>query len=329
MFEKIDVSRIPEQMLLRKYLERIPLYENLNIETSTFLSVIIRTQGKRNYLLKEALMSLANQSDNDFEIIIVGHKMNEQGLQELFDIIKEQSQFIREHTRIFNSEANGRADLLNFGFDKAEGCYLAVLDDDDYVLDNWVEEFHKAGNEHYGNILHSYVLMQQCEMIRDKNGNIKAKPLKRLDKSLCYNFDYTFQMNENGCPLNGLAFPSYAYRNLGIKFDVNCDVLEDWDFLMRMVPFTGIYDIEKPTAVYRIFFKNGNSHSEYDNQYWKDTRSYIRDKLNKEFYPISGEMFSQNEISNGEEYKVLARRIGIKNAYKILKSSIAIYLDKQ
>lgn len=48
-------------------------------KTNVFLSVILRTQGNRPTGLREAMLCLRAQSNQDFEIILIGHKAGKRG----------------------------------------------------------------------------------------------------------------------------------------------------------------------------------------------------------------------------------------------------------
>ena len=48
-------------------------------DDAPFLSVIMRTQGHRPEALSEVLLCLCGQSDTDFEVIIMGHNLDDVG----------------------------------------------------------------------------------------------------------------------------------------------------------------------------------------------------------------------------------------------------------
>ena len=65
---------------------------------------------------------------------------------------------------------------------------------------------------------------------------------------------------------------------LGISFDENLPVLEDWDFLMKAALPGGVIDTGRPTAIYHRWF-TGPSSSDEPEAVWRNTRSAILMKL--------------------------------------------------
>ena len=112
--------------------------------TDPFLSVLVRTQGRRRSTLIETLLSLAAQTSQDFEVLILAHDMKEADLAELDLLVESFDGELSEKVRIVRVEGGGRARPLNAGVQKARGKYLAVLDDDDIAFAQWVEAFHKS-----------------------------------------------------------------------------------------------------------------------------------------------------------------------------------------
>ena len=59
-----------------------------------FLSVVMRTQGKRLESFKDALLCLASQTDQDFEVVVVEHAKKIS--PKILKIIDSQPSFMRE-----------------------------------------------------------------------------------------------------------------------------------------------------------------------------------------------------------------------------------------
>ena len=330
----IDFGAIPEEALLRKYLAPV-ISEEINKPDPerSFLSVIIRTQGKRNSLLRETLLSLAGQSDEDFEIILAGHKLNDRDLTAVENLAAEQPPFLREKIKLYNCLEEGRSAILNYAFEHSNGRYISVLDDDDYALDNWVEKFHEAEKEHNGNIFHSYALIQSCEMI-EKEGIGAPCTIARPIIQPCEDFDYQWQLIKNKCPFNSFAFPRFVFFELGMRFDPELEVVEDWDFLMRTVVYAGVYDIREVTTVYRKFINNENSCTNSNNRIWENNEKKVRNRLADYYCPQKNAISvsnSENITTRKEtepDFRQMAGRMGVKNAFLVFKSAIKIYLSK-
>lgn len=244
-----------------------------------FLSVVIRTQGKRPEMLREALLSLGAQTDDDFEVILIGHKLNEDQNSLVSQILSDMPQKLRDMIRFIKLDYGNRATPLNIGFSYARGEYISILDDDDLVFDNWVDEFHKAAREKDGRILHAYTIAQDWEVVNTDCGLKGLRAVSPLKDIFCEDFVMIKQLEMNTCPLGGLSFPAYAFRELGIIFDETLDTTEDWDFLMRTSFVTGVKDIRVPTYFYRLWVNAENSASVHDQNEWKNNYDKIQEKF--------------------------------------------------
>lgn len=268
-----------DELFEREYLPLVRKGNSLlNVSPRPFLSVITRTQGKREEMLMETLLSLSAQSDMDFEVILVGHKLDENQTELVEKIISQQTHELRSRIRFIKLDKGNRTAPLNFGFAHARGSYVAILDDDDLVFDNWVEEFHKASKEHYGMILHAFVIMQEWMVIRSEEGKEVLRAAHAPGDVYCTYFDIVRQLSVNYCPILGLAFPAYWFQKKGIIFDEQLSTNEDWDYLMRVAALAGVHDIEVPTSLYRWWLNSEDSKTEHKPDEWIVNRIRIQDK---------------------------------------------------
>jgi len=243
-----------------------------------FLSVVMRTQGTRHEMLREALHSLWAQTDKDFEVLLIGHKLSDEQYAELNKIINEFPPIFKAHIRFIRIGYGNRATPLNIGFSYAHGEYIAVLDDDDIVFDNWVEEFHKAAKKTPGKLLHAYVAAQRWEKV-DCGGIMKLRACGSIELNFCCDFVMFRQLSQNFCPLLGLAFPAYVFQKIGVIFDETLDTAEDWDVLMRTAFLTGVIDINEPTSLYRLWVNTENSQTLHDKTVWEANFYRIQKKF--------------------------------------------------
>lgn len=260
-----------------------------------FLSVIIRTQGKRIEGLREAFLCLEAQTDQDFEVILVAHNANESGLKNINIILEELNHTLKNKIHFIIVNEGTRATPINYGFAHAIGTYAAIFDDDDILFDNWVESFHKALAEGNNRLLHAYTFSQKWQ-ITDSGYCAISAPIDNF----CLPFDLVRQMNVNKCPLMSIAFPCYLFRDNGICFDETLDVTEDWEYIMRVAPLCGVYDIDVPTSIYRLWSNLENSAKIHDQDKWDELYYSIRKKMNS--VPLllpEGFMRSENNASGG------------------------------
>lgn len=245
-----------------------------------FLSVIMRTQGRRAEMLREALLSLAGQSDEDFEIILIGHKLGPEQRELVTGIIAEEPDTMRRKIRFFELDHGNRTAPLNYGFAKAYGEYFSVLDDDDVVFDHWVASYHEAANAHPGTIIHAYVLDQEWMTV--PSGDSEAlRAVSAPGDQYCKDYSMVRQLESNWCPLMGVAFPRILFQKYGFIFDESLTTTEDWDFLIRTSALTGVTDVSEPTCLYRLWENAENSKSVHSEEEWNDNYAFIEGKYTR------------------------------------------------
>ena len=104
------------------------------------VSIVVATY-RREGELKSALESLANQTYNDFEIVLVDDNGNTEWITKVDIIVKSFREkfpgILLRH--IVNSPNQGSAETRNIGIDAAKGEYITFLDDDDLYLPAKIE----------------------------------------------------------------------------------------------------------------------------------------------------------------------------------------------
>lgn len=96
-------------------------------------SIIIPVYNVETYI-KKCLDSVFNQSEKDFEVIVVndGTKDNSMDIVKKYDVT------------IINQENQGLSEARNNGIKKAKGEYLIFLDSDDYIEKDLLKEISKS-----------------------------------------------------------------------------------------------------------------------------------------------------------------------------------------
>lgn len=246
-----------------------------NFSNKPFLSVITRTQGTRIEALSETLLCLTGQTNTNFEVLIMGHKLTVERQIAVERVIEELPDWIREKVRLIKVDYGNRTAPLNVGFEQASGEYIAILDDDDIVFDNWVEEFYNLSKKSPGEVLHTYSLLQEWEVI-NCNGAKALRAYGSPNAIYCTDFNFLNQLTCNVCPTMTYACPRYAFQKLGIKFNEELTTVEDWDFLMRTAFITGVASSSEVTSIYRIWKNSENSYSEHSKKEWKLNEDHIK-----------------------------------------------------
>lgn len=103
------------------------------------VSVIVATY-RRTDTLERALISLANQTYSNYEIIVVDDNANSEWNYKVEQLISSfKSTYVVQVKYICNKENKGSAKTRNAGIQEAEGEYITFLDDDDVYLNNKIK----------------------------------------------------------------------------------------------------------------------------------------------------------------------------------------------
>lgn len=264
-----------------------PLGAGMKKENRPFLSVVMRTQGKRTPILRDTLQSLQTQEDGDFEVLLVGHKVSDTDKRELLLVLESLSAELREKIEYVEVDTGNRSTPLNRGFQLARGEYIAALDDDDYVKPNWVAAFRRGAQKAQGTILRAYCETQQWDIDPQTEALF---PAEEAQPRYCEPFNYVQQLVENQCPLLSLAFPAEAVRQLRYSFNEKLNTVEDWDYLMYLVYILGVTDTGEKTCVYRHWKGAESSATLHRQEEWGEDFAVVKAALNKRpvILPVGG-----------------------------------------
>lgn len=263
--------------LVRMYVRSIPgivppLYDSSRPDSSLdmpFLTVVTRTQGERTVELKETLLCLMAQEDQDFNVLVVGHNLNLTGQLKVERVIADLPPCFQKKVSLIRVDGGGRARPLNEAFQKATGRYVAMLDDDDLVFGHWTKTFKELSAENPGKLLRTVCLTQEWKRIRDLNGQVKSTTATGpFVSQYPESFDLFDHLIDNHSPLHSLAFPRSLYTDLGIRFDEDRTTAEDWSFIIRVAPLAGVASSKEPTCIYRRWIDGGCSATAHDKEEW-------------------------------------------------------------
>ncbi|MCW2833044.1 MAG: hypothetical protein JWN68_997, partial [Nocardioides sp.] len=248
------------------------------VDESRFLSVITRTQGRRIGLLSETLDRLAQQSDRDFEVLVVRHGTDHAQGRQVDGVIAALPSWMQERVRVLDVERPGRSAPLNAGFEAARGRYASILDDDDLALPEWVATFHDLEAAHPGQVLRSVAVRQPVRAEIGPDGPA-AVPVAPADRLWPTTFHFVDHLLVNHTPPVALAYPLTVFRDLGERFDESLDTTEDWDFLMRAASLVGVASSPIETCTYRWWVEAEGSRAEHTEAEWVSNEEVVRAKL--------------------------------------------------
>lgn len=245
-----------------------------------FLTVLLRTQGKREESLKDALLCLSAQTDRDFEVIVLEHDAFPENAADVRRVLDRQPPELAARLTLVEVTGGTRSRPLNEGIRMARGHYVAVFDDDDLVFANWVEEFHKASLRGDGRLLRANVATQNVQpelWPQDQDGfRTFTWPAAEYERY----FDQLQHMLVNHSPFMSWAFPRSLFYTFGVRFDEELTVCEDWDVILRGSLLCGVDDIDVLTSIYRRWVGGESSYTKHSEASWRESEQRVIDRLN-------------------------------------------------
>lgn len=241
---------------------------------SPFLTIITRTQGRRPHTLVEVLTCLAAQSDTDFEVLLLGHRLEADARDLMLGLVDDCPACLRDRIRYIAVDHGNRTRPLQLGLSAARGAYVAMLDDDDIVFAHWVESFRALSRSEPGRVLRGNSVVQIVDgvTVQGVDGlRAEASPECRYPKK----FNFFEHILENRSPPMTLAFPRQLIAFEGIRFDETLTTTEDWDFFMRCAAVLGVADGSGITSVYRWWNKGESSRTVHGQSEWQENHYRI------------------------------------------------------
>ncbi len=209
-------------------------------EEAPLVSVIVRTRD-RPQLLAEALESLARQTFQDFETVVV----NDSDLAPPEQLLARR--FGKGIRLVSPGAPHGRARALNAGLLAAAGRYIAYLDDDDLFLPHHIERLLAALAENPG----CRCVFSDADLIRQKRLPTGEYQDAFRIPIFGFDFDRNVLLFQNFIPLLCLLHEKTLALEAGCA-DESFDLFEDWEFLIRMSEKNPFIHVAETTALYRL-----------------------------------------------------------------------------
>ena len=128
---------------------------------SATVTVVVRTRN-RPAMLTRALASIASQSFDDYEVVIVNDAGDE---AEVRSVVKKQKSAVRSKITIVTNEVSkGREAALESGLEASHNRYYAVHDDDD----SWHPHFLKKTVAYLDERPEAGGVATRCEIVRER-----------------------------------------------------------------------------------------------------------------------------------------------------------------
>jgi 2-polyprenyl-3-methyl-5-hydroxy-6-metoxy-1,4-benzoquinol methylase len=242
-----------------------------------FLSIVMRTMGAKPDSMIEALSCLGGQTDQDWELIVSVHGDDRcvTGVREVVDLFDDE---VRNRIRVTSVLGGTRARPANRGLELATGSYVAFFDDDDFVTADWVEAFHRGADQTPGAVIRSWCADRDVEPPSPAGGVAPYRTTSGLRPTFTTPFDLVQHLYENRTPLHSFAVPRDVVTELGITWNDELMICEDWDFLLRCALWCGVNDTGTVTAVYNRWHKIASLHT-VPQWSWNTSREWVRHQI--------------------------------------------------
>ena len=208
------------------------------------ISVIIPTCNGRARFVDQALASVAAQTFQDFELIIVDDASTDGTLEYIQDLMPK-IMAARPDTPIVYAqrETNGGEPVAqNDGANRANGELLAFLDQDDLWEPTFLEEtsqlLHNNGTGTAALFVDGYCINANQDIVcylKNRETNIQYK-YHSITSPLCDGYNV---------PIQGSLLRKEAFETIK-GFDENIRILEDRDFVIRLIQHYRVAYIPKP-----------------------------------------------------------------------------------
>jgi len=233
-------------------------------------TVIVRTQGSRPDSLNEALDSIAEQTHQDFDVVIMVH-----GADDALAAARASIGDRLDGRRTIAAVAGGgRSAPLNAALEHVSGTHFCFLDDDDLAMPDWLSSFAAAAAAQPGAIVRA-VTGSQRWTTSDGQPTQAEGPVERPFPA---RFDLLAHMSLNLTPICSLAYPQRVISELGLRFDDDLAVYEDWLFLMQAAMAVGVVSIPAQTSLYRRL-DAGSADSVETVATWETAHATVIDRL--------------------------------------------------
>lgn len=112
------------------------------------ISVIIPVYNSEKYIIK-CLESLNRQSMKEIEVILINDGSTDHTEELVLQYQKEHDLLIR----LFSRENQGQAAARNFGICQAVGTYIAFMDSDDYVKEDYLQRLYETAQKYQSEVV--------------------------------------------------------------------------------------------------------------------------------------------------------------------------------
>lgn len=249
--------------------------------------------------LEDALLCLASQSVDDFEVLLMAHCSDDVVLEDVRKLVGSFEESFEARVNVTQIPEGNRAAPLNVGLRSGSGEYVAFLDDDDLVAGDWVECFRAEARLNPGRVIRARVLASEVRALKTPDGPPYERTWRLYDR-FDKRFNIAAHLHSNRTPICSYAAPMRELSELGIAFDEDLEVVEDWDFLLRAALHISVSDVDRFTSVYNRWVSDSGSKSEVGEEAWRQAERRVIEALDSDRLVLPPGSASQIAAEVGE-----------------------------
>ena len=189
-------------------------------------SIIIPTKN-RAYSLWRAISSIKQQEYNNWELLVVDGNSTDDTEKLVNGFEDSRIHFIT------NINDTGVASARNKGISISRGKYIAYLDSDDYVMNNWLTEMDKHISSNVDKVLFMPNKKYTIKLVDNKNETTKTLHQGELFEDVKFSPENIINLQIQ-CDTNGMIHSKTALKKVG-KWNTDLTLYEDFEFLLRFV----------------------------------------------------------------------------------------------
>jgi glycosyltransferase involved in cell wall biosynthesis len=239
------------------------MLKNGETKTGPLVSVLIPTFN-RPRCLSEALASVLHQSHRNLQVIVVND-----GGEDVSDIVNSAGD--SRLVFINRKENRGKAFSLNEALARAEGKYVAYLDDDDLYYPHHIKTLVNAlENQTDCQVAYSDLYKAYCKVMPDGSREVLSKVVE-----VSRDFDRLFMLYFNHVLHVSVMHSRDLLEKTG-TYNEKLNVLIDWDMTRRLAFFSDFHHVHEITGE---FYSPVGECDRISVQRRKDKSEYLRNVL--------------------------------------------------
>ena len=220
------------------------------------VSIIVNCYNGEKYL-KDALLSIKNQTFQNFEVIFWDNNSLDNSKKIYLSINDNRFKYF------FSKEKLKLYDARNLALSKCSGDLITFLDTDDLWLNNKLsEEVFEYKKNNFDILYSNYYIKKKLSK------KLKLKKVQLISSD----FQNSYLKNYDVALVTICISKKILNKNM---FDSNYNIIGDFVFMMRMSKFSKISILNMPLSIYRVHDNN------YTNQNYYELSSELRSWINK------------------------------------------------